>query len=191
MPYYNQRTFSLILRILREKTRLSSSRYIHWCIGLYSMLLLLVFLIPFYIAYLLLNTIKIGKWSYCWVLMKLSCWNSSARFSSRSIFDLDRLAFLFVHVLEIGESVSNFQSARILQYWTVYQSSRDYWCYSHGYSQWIWWYEIHYINKQTKHSHFCSSCQLSIYIHDLLYQGKESRNLGNDLNCRIILAYHR
>ena len=37
------------------------SRYLHWRIGLYCMLFLLVFLIPFYIAYLLLNTIKIGK----------------------------------------------------------------------------------------------------------------------------------
>ncbi|CAF4061017.1 unnamed protein product, partial [Rotaria sordida] len=36
-----------------------SSRYLHWRIGLYFMLFLLVFLIPFYIAYLVLNTIKI------------------------------------------------------------------------------------------------------------------------------------
>ncbi|CAF2483328.1 unnamed protein product [Rotaria sp. Silwood2] len=38
-----------------------TSRYLHWRLGLYSMLFLLVFLIPFYIAYLLLNTIKIVR----------------------------------------------------------------------------------------------------------------------------------
>ncbi|CAF1182708.1 unnamed protein product [Rotaria sordida] len=38
-----------------------SSRYLHWRIGLYFMLFLLVFLIPFYIAYLVLNTIKIVR----------------------------------------------------------------------------------------------------------------------------------
>ncbi|CAF4513790.1 unnamed protein product [Rotaria sp. Silwood1] len=38
-----------------------SSRYLHWRIGLYCMLFLLVFLIPFYIAYLLLNTIQIVR----------------------------------------------------------------------------------------------------------------------------------
>ncbi|CAF1337152.1 unnamed protein product [Adineta steineri] len=38
-----------------------ASRYLHWRIGLYCMLFLLVFLIPFYIAYLLLNTVKIVR----------------------------------------------------------------------------------------------------------------------------------
>ncbi|UJR37594.1 hypothetical protein I4U23_030292 [Adineta vaga] len=38
-----------------------ASRYLHWRIGLYCMLLLLVFLIPFYIAYLLLNSVKIVR----------------------------------------------------------------------------------------------------------------------------------
>ncbi|CAF0974247.1 unnamed protein product [Adineta ricciae] len=37
------------------------SRYIYWQTELYAMLFLLVFLIPFYIAYLLLNTIKIVR----------------------------------------------------------------------------------------------------------------------------------
>ncbi|CAF4648650.1 unnamed protein product [Rotaria socialis] len=39
----------------------STSRYLHWRIGLSTMLFLLVFLIPFYIAYLLLNSIKIVR----------------------------------------------------------------------------------------------------------------------------------
>jgi len=38
-----------------------ASRFLHWRIGLYSMLFLLVFLIPFYIAYLLLNMVKIVR----------------------------------------------------------------------------------------------------------------------------------
>ncbi|CAF4982822.1 unnamed protein product, partial [Rotaria sp. Silwood1] len=38
-----------------------TSRYLHWRLGLYSMLFLLVFLIPLYIAYLLLNTIQIVR----------------------------------------------------------------------------------------------------------------------------------
>lgn len=38
-----------------------TSRYLHWRIGLYSMLFLLVFLIPFYIGYLLLNTVQLVR----------------------------------------------------------------------------------------------------------------------------------
>jgi hypothetical protein len=49
------------------KFSLNRSRYLHWRIGLYCMLLLLVFLIPFYIAYLLLNTVKIGK-NICFII---------------------------------------------------------------------------------------------------------------------------
>ncbi len=57
-----QPTYVLLRSLFRKNTFDNyRSRYLHWRIGLYCMLFLLVFLIPFYIAYLLLNTIKIGN----------------------------------------------------------------------------------------------------------------------------------
>ncbi|CAF0934648.1 unnamed protein product [Didymodactylos carnosus] len=51
-----------------------SSRFLHWRIGLYSMLFLLVFLIPFYIAYMLLNTVKIIRDFRMVLLFTLIAW---------------------------------------------------------------------------------------------------------------------
>jgi len=51
-----------------------ASRYLHWMIGIYCMLFLLVFLIPFYIAYLLLNTIKIVRDFRLVLVLTLIAW---------------------------------------------------------------------------------------------------------------------
>ncbi|CAF1252130.1 unnamed protein product [Adineta steineri] len=51
-----------------------TSRYLYWHIVLYSMLFLLVFLIPFYIAYLLLNTVKIVRDFRLVLLFTLIAW---------------------------------------------------------------------------------------------------------------------
>lgn len=51
-----------------------TSRYIHWQISLYSMLVLLVFLIPFYIAYLLLNTVQIVRDFRLVIIFTLITW---------------------------------------------------------------------------------------------------------------------
>lgn len=40
---------------------LNSSRYFHWNVGLYSLLFMVIVLIPFYIAYYIISNIRFGK----------------------------------------------------------------------------------------------------------------------------------
>lgn len=94
-----------------------SSRYFHWKLNLYVILLVLIFVVPFYIGYFVVSNIRLCKYDHftnckdqnvCWnVIFHLSAYLCSAE--AKASFCLYGLVHFHVFLLEVGRPVPHLE----------------------------------------------------------------------------------